>query len=103
MLGMSFASLFSVFGLVLKGQTTPISEEACHVFHTMVSVEESSHGIKEVLVAMQVFFFLDQLEFKASTYRLVLQTVIILNIINQLLEQVSAVVDLQKGCVLLLV
>ena len=52
---------------------------------------------------MQVLFFLDQLEFKACSYRLVLQTVVILNVINQLLEQVSAVVDLEKGCILLLV
>ena len=69
----------------------------------MVSVEERSHGVQKVLVAVQVLFLLDQLEFEPRTYRLVLQAVIILNVINQLLKQVSAVIDLEKGCVLLLV
>ena len=52
---------------------------------------------------MQVFLLLYQLKLEAGADRLVLQTVIILNIVYQLLEQITAVVDLKQACVLLLV
>ena len=52
---------------------------------------------------MQVFLFLDELELESGPDRLVLQTVIVLDIVNQFLEQVSTVVDLEQSRVLLLI
>ena len=69
----------------------------------MVSVEERCHGVEEVLVAVQVFLFLYQLQLEAGADRLVLETMVVLNVVNQLLEQIAAVIDLEKSRVLLLV
>ena len=69
----------------------------------MVSVEERRHGVEEVLIPVQVLLLLYQLKLEAGTDRLVLQTMVVLNVVDQLLEQIAAVVDLEKSRVLLLV
>ena len=69
----------------------------------MVRVEECRHGVEEVLVAVQVFLLLYQLQLEAGADRLVLETMVVLNVVDQLLEQITAVVDLEKSRVLLLV
>ena len=69
----------------------------------MISVEEGRHGIEQILVAVQVLLFLDELKLEAGPNRLVLQAVIVLNVVNQLLEQITAVVDLEQCRILLLI
>ena len=69
----------------------------------MVRVEERRHGVEQVLVAVQVLLLLYQLQLEAGADRLVLQAVVVLNVVDQLLEQIAAVVDLEQARVLLLV
>ena len=69
----------------------------------MVSVEERRHCVEEVLIAVQILLLLYQLQLEAGADRLVLQTMVVLNVVDQLLEQITAVVDLEKSRVLLLV
>ena len=45
---------------------------------------------------MQILLLRDELELKACADRLVLQAVVILNVVDQFLEQVIAVVDLEE-------
>lgn len=103
MLSFALASLVVFLGLHLERELPPIAEETCDVLHSVVGVEERGHGVEQVFVPVQVFLFLDQLELEAGPNGLVLQRVVVLNVVNQLLQQVSAVVDLQQCGVLLLV
>ena len=103
MLSLPLSSLLLILGDKLERQAPPITKETGHVFHPVVRVEQGCHGIEQVFVAMQVFLFLDELELESGPDRLVLQTVIVLDIVNQFLEQVSAVVDLEQSRVLLLI
>ena len=52
---------------------------------------------------MQVLLFLDELKLETGPDRLVLQAVIVLDVVNQLLEQITAVIDLEQCCILLLI
>ena len=52
---------------------------------------------------MQVLLFLDELKLETGPNRLVLQAVIVLDVVNQLLEQITAVIDLEQCCILLLI
>ena len=69
----------------------------------MVCVEERCHGVEEVLIAVQILLLLYQLKLEAGADRLVLQTMVVLDVVDQLLAQIAAVVDLEKSRVLLLV
>ena len=102
-LGLPLTGLLLVLGDELESQAPPVPEEACHVLHPVISVEEGRHGIEQVLVAVQILLFLDELKLEAGPNRLVLQAVIVLNVVNQLLEQITAVVDLEQCRILLLI
>ena len=52
---------------------------------------------------MQIFLSFDELELKSSPYRFVLKRVIVLNVVDQFLEQITAVVDLKQSCILLVI
>jgi len=52
---------------------------------------------------MQIFLSFDELELESGPYRFVLQRVIVLNVVDQFLEQVAAVVDLEQSCILLVI
>jgi len=62
----------------------------------MVSVEESSHSIEQVFVSVQIFLFLNQLKFELSTDRLVLKRMIVLDVVDELLEEITRIVRLQE-------
>ena len=102
-LGLPLTGLLLVLGDELESQAPPVPEEARHVLHPVISVEEGRHGIEQVLVAVQILLFLDELKLEAGPNRLVLQAVIVLNVVNQLLEQITAVVDLEQCRILLLI
>ena len=102
-LSLPLTSLLLILGNKLKSQAPPIPEEARHVLHPVISVEEGRHGIEQILVAVQVLLFLDELKLEAGSNGLVLQAVIVLNIVNQFLEQITAVVDLEQCRILLLI
>ena len=102
-LGLPLTGLLLVLGDELESQAPPVPEEARHVLHSVISVEEGRHGVEQVLVAVQILLFLDELKLEAGPNRLVLQAVIVLNVVNQLLEQISAVVDLEQCRILLLI
>lgn len=92
---------FFILLLKLEGQLPPLAEEARHVLHPVVRVEQSSHRIEKVFVPMQVLLFLDELQLKACPHRFVLQRVVVLDVIYQFLEEVSTVIHLKQSCVLL--
>lgn len=100
-LDLPLALTFLFFLPKLDSQLPPLSKEARHIFHSMVRVEESSHCVEQILVPVKVLFLFNELQFEASAHRLILQGVVVLNVVNQLLEQVVAVVDLKQGCILL--
>ena len=77
------ACLHFILVLYLDCKLPPLPKETCHVLHTMISVEKSSHSIEKILIAMQVLFFLDKLELEAGTYGFILQRVVVLNVVNQ--------------------
>ena len=101
MLNLLLSSLLFIFLLNVKGELAPLAEEARHILHAVVRVEQSSHGIQKVLVPVQVFFLLDELQLEARPHRFVLQRVVVLDVIDQLFEEIAAVVDLEQCCILL--
>ena len=103
MLDLALASVFFALFLHMKGQLAPIAKETGHVLHPVVGVEQSSHCIEQILVPMQIFLSFDELELKSSPYRFVLKRVIVLNVVDQFLEQITAVVDLKQSCILLVI
>lgn len=46
MLRVALTSLISILSLDLQSQLPPVREEASHIFHPMVCVEECSHSIE---------------------------------------------------------
>ena len=52
---------------------------------------------------MQIFLLFNLLQFEASSDRFVLQRVIILDVVNKLFQQITAVIHLEKCCVGVLV
>ena len=52
---------------------------------------------------MQILFLLNELQFEASSDGFVLQRVVILDVVNKLFQQITAIVDLEKSCVGMLV
>ena len=52
---------------------------------------------------MQILFLLNELQFEASSDRFVLQRVVILDVVNKLFQQITAIVDLEESCVGMLV
>ena len=52
---------------------------------------------------MQILFLPNELQFEASSDRFVLQWVVILDVVNELFQQITAVINLEKCCVGMLV
>ena len=52
MLNLAFASLLLFFLLDLKGKLAPLTEEASHVLHPVVCIEQGCHGVEQVFVTM---------------------------------------------------
>ena len=103
MLDLALASVLLALFLHVESQLAPIAKETGHVLHPVVGVEQSSHCIQQILVPMQIFLSFDELELKSSPYRFVLKRVIVLNVVDQFLEQITAVVDLKQSCILLVI
>ena len=69
----------------------------------MVRVEESSHGIQQIFVPVQVLLLLNQLQLESCPHWLILQWMVVLNVVNQFLKEISTIVDLKECCILLLI
>ena len=73
MLNLLLACLLFVLLLDLESELPPLSEEACHVLHPVVCVEESSHGVEQIFIPVQILFFLDELQFESCPHGLILE------------------------------
>lgn len=52
--------------LDLGREGAPLAEQTSHILHSMVRVEQGCHCIQQVLVAVQVFLLLNQLQLKSG-------------------------------------
>lgn len=55
----------------------PQIEEKSHILHLMISVEQRSHAIQQILVVMQILLILNLIKLKPLPNRLILQSRII--------------------------
>lgn len=68
---------------------SPGCKQIGDTFHAILRVKESRHSIEQILVPVQVFLLLDQVQFELAAHRFVLQRMVILYIPNQVLAQVA--------------
>ena len=92
--------LFCLFIRVLQlfiGSLAPGLKEKLNVFHSVICEEQSSHCIQKIFIPMKIFFSFDKLEFKLLSNLLVLQSMVILNIIDKFFQKVSWLIFLDHS------